>query len=78
MAENTHGQHSGDAEAETRTSKTEQQEQEEQRIETKERLSMDRTDMDDAIDSQEDQKFDGKDTSRYAEETEQALTDDTR
>ncbi len=78
MAENRGPRITNNDDAETRSSKTERQEQQEERIQTEERMTMDPTDLSDAIDKEEDQKFDGKDASRYAEETEQALDDDTR
>ena len=77
MAENDIPAHrTDDAEAETRSSKTEQQEQQEQRIQTGERMSMDPTDMADAIDQEEDQKFDGQDKTRYEHDVDRALSDE--
>ncbi len=79
MAENsTHQDTSDGVDAETVASKTEQQKQEEQRVETSQRLSMDSEDMADAIDHEQDQKFDGDDETRYADEVDQALPDDAR
>ena len=74
----THHQDADRNDAKSVGSETEQQEQEEQRIHTEERLSMDPTDMADAIDQEEDQKFSGDDTTRYAAEVDEALPDDAR
>ncbi len=74
----THEQNADRSVAESAGSATEQQSQEEQRIQTEERLSMDPTDMADAIDHEKDQKFDGDDETRYEDEVEEALPDNAR
>jgi len=71
-------QHKDRSVADSAGSATAQQSQEEQRIQTEERLSMDPTDMADAIDHEKDQKFDGDDESRYEDEVEEALPDNAR
>ncbi len=77
VAENsTHRQDAERDDAESVSSKAEEQEQEEQRIQTEARLSMDPTDMADAIDHEKDQKFDGDDETRYGDEVDKALPND--
>ncbi len=74
----THHQGSDRSDAKSVSSKTEQQEHEEQRIHTEERLSMDPTDMADAIDQEQDQKFDGDNESRYEDEVDKNLPNNAR
>lgn len=79
MAQNsTNPQDAERSDAESVGSRTEQQEQEEQRIQTEERLSMDPTDMADAIGQEKDQKFDGDSETRYEDEVDKALPNDAR
>lgn len=79
MDENTSNEHdetSFDDEAVGSAAK--HQEQQEQRVQTEERLSMDPSDMADAIDHEEDQKFNADPKPRYDDEVEEALPDDAR
>ena len=76
--DSTQQQDSDRNDAESVGSKAEQQKQEQQRIQTGERLSMDPTDMADAIDQEKDQKFDGDSETRYEDEVDEALPDDAR
>lgn len=64
--------------AESAGTETEQQEIREARTLENERLSMDPTDMADAIDHEKDQKWDGSSETRYENEVEQALPGDSR
>ncbi|MGO1486970.1 MAG: hypothetical protein ACTHWA_00265 [Arachnia sp.] len=68
--QNQHG-----SDVESAGSQAQQQSQEEQRIQTEERLSMDSSDMGEAIDQEKDSKFDGANDSRYADEAEETLQD---
>lgn len=74
----THEQHAERDVADSAGSSTEKQSQEQQRIHTEERLSMDPSDMADAIGHEKDQKFDGDDETRYENEVKEALPDDAR
>lgn len=74
----TNPQNAEHSDADSVGSKAEHQEQEEQRIQTDERLSMDPTDMADAIGQEKDQKFDGDNETRYEEDVDKALPDDAR
>lgn len=74
----THEQNANSNVADSAGSASAQQAQEEQRIQTEERLSMDPSDMADAIDHEKDQKFDGDDGTRYEDEVEEVLPDDAR
>lgn len=51
-------------------------EADEEEVLTDKRVGMDKGDMADAIDHEEDQKFDHDDTSRYEDDVEKAMTDE--
>lgn len=80
MTEHTTEPHDASAatDADALGSAAEQQQQEEERTRTEERLSMDASDMTDAIHHEEDQKFDSDPETRYDAEVEEALPDDAR
>lgn len=58
------------------TASPEAEEQQRGRAQTDERLDMDASDMEDAIDSEHDQKVDQGDESRYEDEVDAPLSDD--
>lgn len=63
--------------AESVAVEAEQQENQEARTLGDERLSMDPTDMADAIDHEKDQKWDGSSETRYEDDVDEALPDDS-
>ncbi len=61
---------------ENSTAGNEHQQQQEERVETDERVSMDEGDMEEKIDHEQDQKFDGVPESRYEDDVDEALSGD--
>lgn len=60
----------------TANATNEQQQQRQERIQNEERMSMDATDMQEAIKQEQDQKFDADDASRYQGDVDVALSGD--
>lgn len=58
------------------TAGTQHEDQQEQVTHTDERMSMDGSDIEEAIDQEQDQKFDGDDASRYEGGVDEAITGD--
>ena len=58
------------------TPDNERQQQQEERIEADERVSMSDGEMEEKIDHEQDQKFDGISHSRYEDDVDQALSGD--
>lgn len=58
------------------TSGAQHEDQQQQRIHSEERMSMGGGDMEDAIDHEQDQKFDADDASRYEGDVEEAISGD--
>ncbi len=61
---------------ENSTAGSEYQEQQEDRVQTDERMSMDDSDMEEAIDQEQDQKFEAVPESRYEDDVDEALSGD--
>lgn len=79
MTQNPHPRSDANGgDAESVAARTEQQEINEAKTLEDERLSMDPADMADAIDHEKDQKWDGTSETRYEDEVDQALPDDSR
>lgn len=58
------------------TAGTQHEDEQQQRIHSDERMSMDGGDMEDAIDHEQDQKFDADDASRYEGDVDEAISGD--